>query len=114
MKTFAVSKIAGMMLLGLAAGACMAAEPSAEQLEEGKAIFTGKAVPACAVCHTLADAGSTGAIGPNLDELKPDVERIKKVLHEGMGVMPSFANSLDEASMEAVAAYVAHATGAAQ
>src|SRR3546814_2161320 len=67
--------------------------------------------PACAVCHALSDAGSSGAIGPDLDELKPDAARIKKVLQEGMGVMPSFANSMDEASMDAIAAYVVHATG---
>jgi len=38
---------------------------------EGKALFQmttqpgGK--PGCATCHTLADAGTTGIIGPNLD-----------------------------------------------
>ena len=25
----------------------------------------------CASCHTLAAAGSTGTVGPNLDQLKP-------------------------------------------
>jgi mono/diheme cytochrome c family protein len=63
------------------------------------------------VCHTLKDAGAAGTIGPDLDELKADAPRIKKVLQEGMGVMPSFADSLDEASMDAIVAYVVHATG---
>src|SRR5262245_28798495 len=31
----------------------------------GKAIFTGAS--GCTGCHTLADAGSTGTVGPNLD-----------------------------------------------
>ncbi|MBC2769698.1 c-type cytochrome [Pusillimonas minor] len=80
------------------------------QLARGKELFMSKAVPACAVCHTLADAGAKGAIGPNLDELKPDAARIMKVLKEGMGTMPSFAATLNAADMEAVTAYVVHAT----
>jgi mono/diheme cytochrome c family protein len=82
-----------------------------DQLQRGKELFVGKAVPACAVCHTLKDAGSQGAIGPNLDELKPSADRIMKVLKEGMGAMPSFANSLSQEDMEAVTAYVVNATG---
>jgi cytochrome c oxidase subunit II len=36
---------------------------------DGKALFTSGASPACASCHTLADAGATGTIGPNLDKV---------------------------------------------
>src|SRR3954468_12107172 len=32
----------------------------------GKAVFTGAA--GCSGCHTLKDAGSTGNVGPNLDQ----------------------------------------------
>ncbi len=110
MKYLPLSSMAGLLLLSLA-GAAWASEPDAATLEKGKTLFTTGAVPACALCHTLQDAGSTGAIGPDLDELKPDLERVKKVLVDGAGSMPSFANTLDEASREAVAAYVVHATG---
>jgi len=75
-------------------------------LELGRTVFTQKAAPACAICHTLADAGSSGAIGPDLDELKPSKETVLKVLKEGMGVMPSFAETLSQEDMEAVASYV--------
>src|SRR5690606_24502011 len=75
MKTFAVSRIVGMLLLGTA-GACWAGEPDSQLLERGKTLFSTEAVPACAICHTLQDADATGAIGPDLDELKPDAERI--------------------------------------
>lgn len=34
----------------------------------GKTIFTG--VGSCGSCHTLADAGTTGTVGPNLNTLK--------------------------------------------
>ena len=77
----------------------------------GKALFTDEAVPACAICHTLADAGTEGAIGPDLDELKPTKDVVLKVLKEGMGVMPSFAETLSPEDMEALATYVDEATG---
>jgi len=81
-----------------------------EMLARGKALFTAEAVPACAICHALADAGAEGAIGPDLDELKPTKEVVLKVLHEGMGAMPSFAETMSEEDMEAVANYVISAT----
>lgn len=85
--------------------------PDSSQLKLGKEIFLTKAVPACAVCHTLADAGSAGAIGPDLDELKPDVAAVKQALREGLGVMPNFSETLSDEEMNAVANYVAHAVG---
>ena len=33
----------------------------------GKEIFTSVAQPSCTTCHTLADAGATGMVGPNLE-----------------------------------------------
>ncbi|NYT87022.1 c-type cytochrome [Pollutimonas harenae] len=113
MKIFAISRIVGVLWLG-AVGACWAGGPDSQQLEMGKTLFSTEAVPACAICHTLKDADATGTIGPDLDELQPDAERIKKVLHEGMGAMPSFAETLDEEAMNAIAAYVVHATGGGQ
>lgn len=81
------------------------------QLEEGKLLFSSTAQPiACAVCHTLEDAGAVGTIGPNLDELQPDADRILKAMMEGMGAMPSFADSLDETQREAIIKYVLQAT----
>ena len=83
----------------------------AAELEIGKALFIGGAQPiACSVCHTLDDAGTTGTIGPDLDELQPDADRIRKTMLEGMGAMPSFADTLDESEREAIIKYVIHAT----
>lgn len=87
------------------------ANVDAAVLQQGKEIFLTKAVPACAICHTLADAGSEGAIGPDLDEIKPDATMVKKALYEGLGVMPNFSELLSEDEINAVAAYVAHAVG---
>src|SRR5690606_30085274 len=82
MKYSVLPRCAGAFLWCVA-GVSMAAEPDAAKLEKGKAIFMTEAVPACAVCHTLDDAGATGAIGPNLDELKPSYEHVRKMVMEG-------------------------------
>src|SRR5690606_35700424 len=101
MKFYSLSRAAGFVLI-CAASASWATGPDAAQLEQGKTLFMSGAVPACAICHTMEDAGATGAIGPNLDELKPDFERVKKIMKEGAGSMPSFSATLDDASMDAI------------
>ncbi|WP_366140717.1 cytochrome c [uncultured Castellaniella sp.] len=101
------------IVLGCGVMAIVAASPAAADeatLAEGKALFQKDAVPACAVCHTLKDAGASGAIGPNLDELQPGKDQILAVLRDGSGPMPSFAESLTEEQRQAVADYVVHAT----
>ena len=107
---------AGLRMLTAAAVAlaCQGtfAADDAEKMALGKKLFT-TAVPACAVCHTLKDAGSNGAVGPILDELKPDAARVSKALHDGLGAMPSFKASLTEAEIDALAHYVSKASGAA-
>jgi cytochrome c6 len=80
------------------------------QLALGKRLFTQGAVPSCAVCHTLKDAGAEGQVGPVLDELKPDAARVATALRNGVGSMPSFKASLSEEQILAVAKYVAAAT----
>ena len=100
-----------LLAAGLACQGVLAAD-DAEKMALGKKLFT-TAVPACAVCHTLKDAGSEGAVGPVLDELKPDAARVSKALRDGLGAMPSFKASLSAAEIEALAYYVSRATGAA-
>ena len=99
------------MAIGLACQGSFAAD-DAEKMALGKKLFI-TAVPACAMCHTLKDAGSNGAVGPVLDELKPDSARVSKALHDGLGAMPSFKTSLSEAEIDALAYYVSRASGAA-
>ncbi len=93
--------------------ACLfAVAGQAQADEQGKTLFTAGAKPiACAVCHTLADAGSAGAIGPDLDELQPSKEQILKVMNEGMGAMPSFAQTLSDEERDAIATYVSTIAG---
>lgn len=82
-----------------------------DQLERGRQIFNETASPACSICHTLADAGASGAIGPNLDELKPSVERVRSAINRGVGVMPAYSDSLSEQEMIVVSHYVTKASG---
>jgi cytochrome c6 len=102
-----------LMLLCVATSAARAADDAA-QLEMGRALFTKGAMPSCAVCHTLKHAGTEGQIGPILDELKPDANRVATALRNGVGNMPSFKASLSEEQIAALARYVAVATGAAK
>lgn len=98
----------------LAAGVpATAAADAAAQLSLGKRLFTQGATPACAVCHTLRDAEAEGAVGPVLDDLKPDAARVLKALRNGIGQMPPYRATLSDAQMQALAAYVSKATGAA-
>ena len=83
----------------------------ASDLEKGKQVFTQEAQPSCTICHTLADAGSAGAVGPNLDELKPTLEQVANAVTSGVGIMPAFNESLSEEQIQAVAHYVATVTG---
>jgi len=74
----------------------------------GKAVFTSAG---CVGCHTLADAGATGTVGPNLDEAKPDNELVVTRVTKGQGAMPPFAGQLTDQQIADVAAYVTQATG---
>jgi hypothetical protein len=75
---------------------------------EGKQIFT----QSCGTCHTLADAGTSGTVGPVLDDLKPDKARVENAIKNGgagTGAMP--ANIVTGSEAEAVAEYVSSVAG---
>ena len=74
----------------------------------GKEVF---ASAGCVSCHTLADAGSTGAVGPNLDDAKPSSDLVVDRVTNGKGVMPPFAEQLTEQQIQDVAAYVSSVAG---
>jgi mono/diheme cytochrome c family protein len=114
-----VASVAGLPVRGQPASAADTGTETggATTGEEGEA--TGGAVDGAAVyadagcggCHTLKAAGSSGTIGPNLDESKPSRELVAERVTEGMGAMPSFADSLSDEEIAAVADYVAKSSG---
>ena len=75
---------------------------------DGKSIF---ASAGCAGCHTLAAAGSTGNVGPNLDEAKPSLDLAVDRVTNGQGGMPSFKGQLSDEQIQAVAKFVADNAG---
>ncbi|MDH4339377.1 MAG: cytochrome c [Thermoleophilia bacterium] len=75
----------------------------------GKEVFLGAS--SCGGCHTLADAGATGAVGPNFDETKPSYELSLDRVTNGQGGMPSFSGTLTEQQLADVAAYISSAAG---
>lgn len=75
---------------------------------DGKSIF---ASAGCGACHALADAGSSGTVGPNLDDAKPSRELAVDRVTNGRGGMPSFKGQLSEEQIQAVAEYVSSAAG---
>jgi mono/diheme cytochrome c family protein len=69
----------------------------------GKDVFMSQP---CGTCHTLSDAGSTGTVGPNLDDAKPDLALAVDRVVNGKGAMPPFKGQLTPQQIKAVAAYV--------
>jgi len=90
--------------------ASVAANPSAapaKNATSGKDIFVAN----CGSCHTLADAGTNGNVGPNLDQLKPAENIVEHQVINGGGAMPAFKGQLTPAQITAGAKYVSSVAG---
>jgi mono/diheme cytochrome c family protein len=74
----------------------------------GKAIFLKSG---CGSCHTLADAHSTGTVGPNLDQAHPTYRLATARVTNGKSPMPSFKGQLTDQQIADVSAYVVSSTG---
>ncbi|RZO63332.1 MAG: cytochrome c [Candidatus Pelagibacterales bacterium] len=72
--------------------------------EIGKEIFLNKG--GCASCHALADAGSNAAIGPNLNQIRPNISRVMTAVTNGIGIMPAYEGQLSTEEIKAVSHYV--------
>ncbi len=101
----------------VALGGCAIKHPTAD-LVRGKQLFVSK----CASCHTLGHAGTTGIVGPNLDDAfrQDRVDGVKSTSIQGLvdywirypdtaGVMPAMLYKGQEA--QDVAAYVGLVAG---
>ena len=95
-----------------------AATTEAETTEEPASTVEGDATAGegvyasagCGGCHTLEAAGSTGNVGPNLDDSKPSAALTTDRVTNGRGAMPAFEGQLDEKQIADVAAYVVEST----
>ena len=89
-------------------GAETEAAAAAGDAAAGASVF---ASAGCGGCHTLAAAGAAGAVGPNLDDLKPSYDQVLAIVTNGKGAMPSYTGQLSEADIQNVAAYVSENAG---
>jgi mono/diheme cytochrome c family protein len=86
----------------------------------GKKVFLANG---CGACHTLADAGTTGSVGPNLGTVLKgkDVTFIRTSIVDpnafiekgyGPGIMPqTFGKTLSKDELAALVAYLKEVTG---
>jgi cytochrome c oxidase subunit 2 len=92
----------------------------AEQAAAGKTVFTDTG---CGGCHALADAGTTGQTGPDLDEVLQgkDADFIRESIVDpnaeiasgfSQGIMPeNYESQLDETELDALVAYLEEVAG---
>ena len=81
---------------------------SDEKFNLGKVVFLNAGN--CSSCHSLKDAGSIANVGPNLNEIRPDIGRVIISVTNGAGVMPSYLGILSQDEIEAVSYYVSEAS----
>ena len=79
-----------------------------DKMTLGLEIYNNKAM--CGTCHSLKAAKSIGSIGPNLDQLKPQLDQIIYAVTNGIGVMPAWDGILTPEEIEAVAYFVFNST----
>ena len=89
------------------AGAMTAMTPApgaAVDVDKGRTLFKSSG---CDNCHTLADAGATGRVGPALDgDAYLDTSLVISRVTNGQGAMPSFGGQISDADIATIAAYV--------
>lgn len=85
-----LAALGGMVLVGCGAGG----GPGGSATKAGEDLFTAQG---CGGCHTLAQAGSSGTVGPDLDQaLKGrDPAFIREsIVQPGARVAPGFSDNL--------------------
>jgi mono/diheme cytochrome c family protein len=70
---------------------------------DAKAVFADT----CGGCHTLSKAGTSGSVGPNLDDVSLGASDIEGIIRDGRGGMPAQGDKLSDDEISAVAAFVA-------
>jgi mono/diheme cytochrome c family protein len=99
---------AGPSLIGAKKSSAYKPSGSGAAQPSGASVF---ASAGCGGCHTLKAAGASGAVGPNLDQVRPSADTVKAIVQSGGGAMPSFSSKLSDAQIAAVANYVSTTAG---
>lgn len=97
--------------------AAAAARARAKAARHARLVAAGKPVfqKKCALCHTIegrtAHPTFIESTIPNLDEVKPEAEYVRRRVDTGGIDMPAIAGELTEAQWDAVVAYVVEVSG---
>ena len=75
--------------------------------DDPEALFTAN----CSSCHTLSAAGSSGTIGPNLDQSTLDEAAVAEQIRNGGGGMPAFGDQLTDEQIDALATWLVENRG---
>lgn len=88
-----------------------AAEPQEEPVAAPATTSREVFAETCGGCHALADAGTAGRFGPDLDAVRPSAADVRRMLRTGSldGVMQP--DLLRGAAARRIAAYVARVAG---
>ncbi len=88
-------------------GSSSSDEPTPAAAGGGEQLFSDN----CASCHTLAAAGASGKVGPDLDQLQPGPDLVVSQVNNGGGAMPAFKGKLTDAQIQELATYVSDNAG---
>ena len=87
--------------------ASVAGSPGAEQpgpdTRDPQALFTGFG---CGSCHALEEAGTTGTVGPSLDDPQASLEEAIEQIANGGGGMPAYEGRLTDEQIRILAEYI--------
>ena len=100
-----VASVAGTTPEGAAAGGgatTTAPGTGVGPKQEAKAIFESS----CGGCHVFEAAGTSGTVGPNLDESSVTLEEAEQQIAEGGGGMPPFRDELSSDQIRDVAQFI--------
>lgn len=105
----ALTATMGGLMLAAQASAADAPAAAAAPVDPGKQLFLDWG---CATCHTLADAGADGHVGPVFDG-DPNLTKpfIVNRVTNGQGAMPSFGGQLTDKEIAEIADYIVKAAG---
>jgi mono/diheme cytochrome c family protein len=65
----------------------------------------------CGNCHTMAAAGASGKVGPDMDQLRPGPDLVNAQVTNGGGGMPAFKGKLTPEQITELSNYVADNAG---
>jgi mono/diheme cytochrome c family protein len=99
----AAAVIVLMLLIGPRVLAKDESKPASGETASGQAVFVAN----CGSCHTLDAAGTSGQVGPALDEISLSPAEIEAVVQGGRGIMPAFGEALSAGEISSVAEFVA-------